>query len=89
MILPAGTKTTLPKLLIVLVILEPANLLEPLYGLNSRLVLNFPRTGADIERFGGDEINALLIGLGLKVTATVAACKECFKRYIGFITGMD
>ncbi|RPA90469.1 hypothetical protein L873DRAFT_1848800 [Choiromyces venosus 120613-1] len=66
-----------------------ANLLEPLYGLNGLLVPNFPRTGADIERLGGDGINALLAALGLEMGGTVVARKERFKKYIGFVAGMD
>ncbi|RPA90466.1 hypothetical protein L873DRAFT_1821057 [Choiromyces venosus 120613-1] len=67
-----------------------ANLLESLYGLNGLLVPNFPRTGADIERLNGsDGINALLAALGLEMGGTVVARKERFKKYIGFVAGMD
>ncbi|RPA92591.1 hypothetical protein L873DRAFT_1779235 [Choiromyces venosus 120613-1] len=64
------------------------NFLELLYGLNGLFIPNFLRTGADIERLSSDGINALLVVLRLEVTGT-AACKECFKRYIGFVISMD
>ncbi|RPA90483.1 hypothetical protein L873DRAFT_1795484 [Choiromyces venosus 120613-1] len=97
MILPAGTKTTLPDPLIITPNAEP-HLLEPFYGLNGQLIPDFPRTAADIGRLNrreilsnpndiGDGINALLVALGLEVTGTVAVRKERFKRYIGLVTG--
>ncbi|RPA90815.1 hypothetical protein L873DRAFT_1753158 [Choiromyces venosus 120613-1] len=64
-------------------------LLQPFYGVNGQLIVDFPRCGADIARLTGDEINALLVALGLEVLGSLATRKECFKRYIGFAGGMD
>ncbi|RPA90475.1 hypothetical protein L873DRAFT_1821073 [Choiromyces venosus 120613-1] len=66
-----------------------SGVLEPFYGLNGQLIVGFPRGNADIERLNGDGINALLVALGLGVAGTVAARKERFSRYIGFVAGMD
>ncbi|RPA90825.1 hypothetical protein L873DRAFT_1795244 [Choiromyces venosus 120613-1] len=63
-----------------------AKLLEPFYGLNGQLIVDFPRSTADIGRLNGDGINALLVALGLEVTGTVAVRKARFKRYIGLVT---
>ncbi|PUU74935.1 hypothetical protein B9Z19DRAFT_1132192 [Tuber borchii] len=59
--------------------------LEPLYGVNGELVLDFPATFGDAKALDDATINPPLVALGLNTDGTLSTRKAHFYKYIGLV----